>query len=393
MAQLLDRQGGVMLHLIPEQQQAAHAQPRLQGLAGEVGDLLLRHPARQGLRGHGEHIVASLGVALRLDFVVRGGRLGQRDALNLLVAALHEDLRLAAVAMAHNNAARHPAVIEVQLLHDAQLLGPGGGPDHITQDRPAARTDHRDLDLVPDERAVPQRRDGMAAGEGMPSLGWHPALNSAPVRRRRFLAVGQVEAGLGEKPGGLDRNDAAEVHAVLRDGPRLVEHHGGDLPGDRDAAWLQATDLMLRLQALGRHGLPHDHAHRKHRAQAHRHRVEQQQVGGDPRVQLDQRRQVDHHEEDHVDANEPVYLRQLVVVPESHARGEQDHPHELAPRGEGPDGLRDHHGLALVRPRGLQASRAGVGDVLLCDAGVARVLHGHLLDGHRLACEHGLVHD
>mmetsp|Transcript_43090 Transcript_43090/g.125386 ORF Transcript_43090/g.125386 Transcript_43090/m.125386 type:complete len:982 (+) Transcript_43090:301-3246(+) len=391
--QLLDRLPRVLLDLVPEQQQPAHGQAGLQAVPGQVGDLLLREAGGEGLRRDAKDVVTLLRVGLRLRHVVQWHGSGIADALHLLIAPFHKDLGIVGPRAAHNDAAGHSTMVEIQLLDDVQLLVARGRSEYITLHRPAHGADHGHLDLVPDEGAVFQRCDSVAAGQGVTQPFRYLACHCGTVRGFGDLRVVGMEMDFVGEGSVFHADHRIEIHAVLGDRPRLVKHHCRDLPRDRNAPGLQAMDLVRVLQARGGHRLPHDHADRQHRAQAHGDGVDDHQVHRDPRMELHKRRHVDRAEQHHIDADNAVDRGQLVGVLEADARREEHHPDQLPAGRQGADCCGDHDGPAVVRPSGLHAHRSCVRLVLLRDARALRILHGHLLDRHGLSCQHGLVHD
>mmetsp|Transcript_60879 Transcript_60879/g.173035 ORF Transcript_60879/g.173035 Transcript_60879/m.173035 type:complete len:296 (+) Transcript_60879:1794-2681(+) len=281
-------------------------------------------------------------------------------------------------------------MVKVQLLHDLQGFASRRRRHHVLIKAPSHRANHGNLHMVPNKGTIPQGRDCVAASQRMAQqLGHLLGVHNRAVRLA--LRVAGVELDLRPECALLDADDAVKVHSLLRDCAGLVEDHRGNLPGDGDATGLQAVDLVRRGQAPRRHGLPHDHADGQHRAQAHCHGVDNHQVRGDPVAKV-RNEDVDDGHGDQPEEHDEVHRRQLVIVLEPHACGEEDHANQLAARGECAHCAGDHDRLA-AGPRGLQAVGAGVGCVFLRDTGTAGILHRHLVHWHGLSCQHRLVHD
>mmetsp|Transcript_94356 Transcript_94356/g.197068 ORF Transcript_94356/g.197068 Transcript_94356/m.197068 type:complete len:264 (+) Transcript_94356:2219-3010(+) len=248
--------------------------------------------------------------------------------------------------------------------------------------------------MVADERPIAERSHGVAAGQGVAQPFGHLRLDLGSVfigDALLFIVVGHE----GDSPtelGTFDWNHSVEIHAILGDRASLVEHHGGDLACDGDPARLEAADFVRLLQAVRGCRLPHHHTHRKHRAQAHRDGVQDQKVCRYPGVQVHFGCHVDSKEDDHVKAQNHVHLRQLVIVLEPHRGREQNHSHQLTSCRESSDGRGDEKRFASMWAIGLQAGCACVCQVFLADGSGVGLFHWHLLDGHWLASEHGLVH-
>mmetsp|Transcript_41202 Transcript_41202/g.122237 ORF Transcript_41202/g.122237 Transcript_41202/m.122237 type:complete len:398 (+) Transcript_41202:2129-3322(+) len=190
------------------------------------------------------------------------------------------------------------------------------------------------------------------------------------------------------------RADPLEVHAVLRDGARLVHDHDVDLAGDRDPLWGEALHLAVLVHARGGDALAEGQGDGHVRVQGLGEDAEPGEDGDDPMpLVLDH---ADAEEDADVEEHEGVHRQHLVGEPELDRRGEEHHADERALRGAGPGGEGDAEGLPVRRAGALDDLRAREDAVLLVLLGVQvpleRGVHLEALHRHGLAGEHALVH-
>mmetsp|Transcript_6976 Transcript_6976/g.16608 ORF Transcript_6976/g.16608 Transcript_6976/m.16608 type:complete len:334 (-) Transcript_6976:1932-2933(-) len=162
----LDGVWGVCLHLISEEKQAANAHVVLQLLSWHAADLVIGDVWAQILVGDAQRVVVLLG-ALHGDLViVRWHSLRHRQRLDLLIAALDENLQTPGAVVPHHRPTGHAVVVELQLSHDAQHLPIRRSHLLVTQ-LPADGAHHRALHLVPDQLpSAGQLLHRVAGGQG-----------------------------------------------------------------------------------------------------------------------------------------------------------------------------------------------------------------------------------
>mmetsp|Transcript_54617 Transcript_54617/g.128238 ORF Transcript_54617/g.128238 Transcript_54617/m.128238 type:complete len:409 (+) Transcript_54617:42-1268(+) len=268
----LDGFGGVCLHLISEQEQSTDVDEGLELLTRRVADLLVSH-RWQLLVGDAEGVVVVLGTLHGHLVVVRRHRRRLSKGLDLLVAALDEDLQFPGCISCHRTAS-HAVVVELELTNNFQDLALGG--DHLLHAQlPAHRANHGTFDLISDQSpGGAQLLHGVADSQGPAKHRRHLHLVVYFGTVLDALGVAVIEVHTSVKPPGRSTHNSSEVHSCFGDRSGLVEHHGGDLPGNGDPSRLKALDLILALlviEAPRRHGLPHDHGHGHHRIQRHCH--------------------------------------------------------------------------------------------------------------------------
>mmetsp|Transcript_7028 Transcript_7028/g.17991 ORF Transcript_7028/g.17991 Transcript_7028/m.17991 type:complete len:665 (+) Transcript_7028:2278-4272(+) len=233
-----------------------------------------------------------------------------------------------------------------------------------------------------------QHRDGVARGKRVEQQRRHLVVCDLLVLGA--TGVVRVEGDLGPERAFVHAHHGVEVHAILGDCARLVEHHCGDLASNRDPRWLQASNLQVAAEAARGDSLTCDQADREHGAQTLCDRAQGLEIQADPIAEV-HKEDIDGDDEEHVDEHDAVDDRQLIVVLEAHRGREQDHPHKLPAGRQGPYSAGNHERVPAIGIGGLQAQGAGVRNVLLRDRRIRGVLDGHLLDGHRLSSQHGLI--
>mmetsp|Transcript_33703 Transcript_33703/g.89490 ORF Transcript_33703/g.89490 Transcript_33703/m.89490 type:complete len:403 (-) Transcript_33703:238-1446(-) len=329
---------------------------------------------------------------------IRGQRIPRRrdEGGDLFVRALHKRHLAPERGQLQHAATGHAHVVELQPTKDPHLartalLVHGGA---VLREVPARGLQHCDLHGVAHEATILQLADGVAPRRRPAQLLWRAG---APCLPRLVLAHRREGARRVEAP------RAREVHAVLRDGARLVKHHHVHFACDGYPRRAEAGHAAVGPQPRRGDAVGQREGHRHVGLQGLREDAEAGEDAHDPMPLVlehqDAEQGAGEHDHDHVD------LGQLLSELERGRRREQNHSHERALRCPGARANRDADGSAgharvlrlpagALQHRGPRVQEAPLQGArgLECVVLVALV-HREALHRHGLACEHALVDD